>query len=118
MCNYSPIRKRKTNELVTIDYWNKLSPAEKDWINRFNNELSGYGLNKSDALHTGEMKTKLHRDIDSRKRDIYTATPERVAKQLDKINNRNKHNGYEYYSPEDYQEQPFAYMTNQTDETD
>lgn len=59
------------HELMDQDYIHKLSPEEKDWLSRFNEEYNGNNFkHKGDILHTTkELKKDCERKNNSHNRD-------------------------------------------------
>ncbi|HEY9664467.1 MAG TPA: hypothetical protein V6C65_38980 [Allocoleopsis sp.] len=65
------IKSRITQEYKDQDYWTKLSPEEKEWLNQFNREFYCRPSQSQIQVHQKEMGTELRRDDNRRKNDVY-----------------------------------------------
>jgi hypothetical protein len=72
--------KIRYDEVADLDYIDKLSPAEKAWMNKFMGEYVGAKLKKTNSgnLHNSkELKKSCYDRNNSRNRDIYSRSKAR-----------------------------------------
>ena len=65
-------------QLIDIDYWDKLTEKEKQWLRKFNKEfyMAYFDTVGRKNLHNKEQRTKIRREIKARLEDAYNkATP-------------------------------------------
>ena len=89
-------------ELFDQDYIDKLSPKEKDWLNKFNKEYIGDDLDRENLKKNLHRTKKLKKSCDdmnnSRNRDVLTRA--KASKQLadyEELDNESDNNNYEDY---------------------
>jgi hypothetical protein len=82
-------------ELIDYDYLNKLSPEEKEWLNKFSEEYNSASFKKSKKgnystknLHrTKKLRKECYDRNNSRNRDIFSITKANdMLKEADKLN--------------------------------
>lgn len=96
--------RRPVKQYVDQDYKSKLTPEERAWLLKFNDEYyDGSNLNKPDSLHSKEHSKSIYDSINSRNRDILNIGEEAFAESREPISENYPTNIVSLtYAPSDY----------------